>query len=92
MNEHENKYDRFKQFLNDNVRTEHRYLIEPLMKLAVVDVLLLIRHGPRNISMSRDMVMKAIGLTPEIINSYDKSVVVRIERYLEYFHIIANSR
>ena len=89
MDELENKYDRFKQYLNETVRDEHRHMVDPLARLSVTDLMLIVRQSSADLATSRQVVMKAIGLTQGIIDSYDTVAVARIERYLEYFHTMA---
>ncbi len=78
------KYDNFKRTLNDMVRDEHFHLIEPVMKLQVEDVLILMKES-NNLEHCKQSIMSAIGFAPALIESYPEDKINLMNRYVEYF-------
>lgn len=90
MEEVNNKYKRFVELLHNTVRPEHEHLLAGIDAISATDMVLLIKGSPRNLSEAQQSIMAAVGLTDEIVESYEPKRINQILRYIEYFFAISN--
>lgn len=89
MEEINAKYDRLQLLLKKTVRPEHAHLLDMMSSIEAKDIIMMLRMGNESLAESQAMIMSAIGLTDEIVDSYDPEAVALILRYIEYFYAIS---